>query len=1410
MMARVREWYQETHGSGVELVRHFLARFFDSEMVTSPDAWLKVAIGILAMLGSVGALMLQTYWQRYDLLRSDDSYFPLYRQGVRDDLTTFISLAMWITALLTAVQWQSLFPTLRDYLALASLPIRPRQIFQAKFTALALVFIVFVMVIALPTAVLFTMVITGQWQENPSIVVNIAAVFCAIAGACAAVFFSLLALQGALLNLLPGRWFAPVSTLVQGLIFLLTLGVLPFLGRQWMGPEWWPPQWFLGLWAMVMRASDGGGHKALLAVEIAPAAAVLSYALSYHRYRRLLLEAPVVRKSLWWEGTGWRLLELWIRDPREQAAFAFIWKTLSRSRTHRLVLLGYIGIAVACMMKGGAESTHGLTSSASIQYLVVLGPLALAIFVTVGLRYLFSLPVELRANWIFQTTEREGRDCWMAAVARFVVWCGIAPVYAATLPLTAAVLGLREALTAALLGFTLAAAVFEALFIPWQKLPFTCTYLPGKKNLLQTIVPYIYALPALAIVGRLFLYSLHERTAFIAVITFQVAAAWRIRQMRKKTWSQRALVFEDERDPDVMILGLESGRGIDAPTLHTHFVRDTGIPEFRSLTPDWLAEARQEQGGPLYWLETLAEDVRFGLRLIRKSAVLSAVLVATLSVGIGMNVSVFTLIDALALRARVDRDPDSFVEVVPKYLGGGHSWLGEVSPNEYLDYRDGTRSLASLSAYSSAWATIGRDQQDTWTLLVSCNFFSVYGLDRPKLGRLFLPSECAIPGQAPVVVVSEELWHDRLGGDPAIVGRVIRLNDQAFTVVGVAPRDFSGRINRAGLWIPYTAQPYLEPGESRFADPKNSWLVLNGRLKPAYTRYNAQSEFAIMARQQDALNPGRKTTVSVTDGSLLARLGETGRGPAAYWMLGFTMVLMSLVLLITCANVTTLLLSKAVARQREIAVRLSLGAARIRLLRMLLTESFLLTATAGAISVYMAYRVPAALFTFLAKRPPDFPLAPDWWIFAYMGGVVLLTGALCGLAPALESMKVDLTACLKGCGSVLGNASGAWLHNLLMTAQVAMSLVLIVTAGFFSQAHWRMFRTEHSYPTQKILVTPLRFTPRTTSGSAKALARQIANEVKTLPGVQSVGYNITVPFLTPNVVKVRLDGEADESARPVDVQWASPGYFETLQIPILRGRQFRETDNGSDPDHVPAVVSESFLRAFGFRMDPIGRSLKVELGPSIEVIGIAKDVDQDSANPDTPLLYPLRQLGTGQTNLLIRFDRDAQSSAEAVRNRIARAAPEMRLVPRTLQAFIDDEAADVWRVVELVLILGLTAFVLATTGIYGAVAFAVTQKTRDLGIRVALGAQSRDIVREVFLAGGKPVGRGLLAGLWLSLAMAATVRQAFRFTPVRLDTESPTMYVLAVALLAIAAVGAMVGPAHRAAGADPLNSLRSE
>jgi hypothetical protein len=483
MIARIREWLEETHRDTFELVRHFLARFFDTETGASSGDCQKLLIGVIATVASVGIIGFQTYWARYNRLQNPNYSTPTYyHDAVRSDLLLALAIVMAITALLTLLQWRSLFPTLRDYLVLAGFPVSARQIFFAKFAALVLLFAGFALVLCSPLGVMFGACIFGGFQENPSGAVIQLANLAALAGGCAFVFFTLLSIQGLLLNLAPGRWFPRVSLLVQGALFIATVGALPLVGRQPEAAAWWPPEWFVRLWEAVVLGRPVEARPALVGIALPATAAVLSYLLSYHRYRKLLLEAPTDRAGSRRPGWGSRVLEWWIRDPREEAAFSFIWKTLSRSGIHRLLLLAYAGMALGWVIKAALDAPPvSLHDEGMYGLMAVASPLGLAVLMILGLRYLFTVPVALRANWMFQTADRESGASWLAAVGRFVIACGIAPVFLASLPATIAILGWLRAIGVTALGVLVALICFERLFRDWVKLPFTCSYLPGKR-----------------------------------------------------------------------------------------------------------------------------------------------------------------------------------------------------------------------------------------------------------------------------------------------------------------------------------------------------------------------------------------------------------------------------------------------------------------------------------------------------------------------------------------------------------------------------------------------------------------------------------------------------------------------------------------------------------------------------------------------------------------------------------------------------------------------------------------------------------------------------------------------------------------------------------------------------------------
>ncbi len=817
------------------------------------------------------------------------------------------------------------------------------------------------------------------------------------------------------------------------------------------------------------------------------------------------------------------------------------------------------------------------------------------------------------------------------------------------------------------------------------------------------------------------------------------------------------------------------------------------------LPESWEEELDEDRRHPSVLLATFWEDIRYGCRVIRRNPLLSLVVVLTLTVGIGINASIFTVVNGMMLRPHVYKDPASFVRVIP--LSRLQARTRPVSYNEYTALRDHTRSLRQLAAFSYFPAMIGDDDPGSNPgVAVSCNFFLVEGLSRPILGRLLDASDCAAPGQAPVAVINQKTWRTRFASDPHVINRTVRVNNRPVTIVGVVPDLTTGWFNPPSLWLPYTAQPYMDSSRNGFTDEAVLWLSLAGRLAPGVTRSQAQAEFNILEHQEDRLHPGRNTAVVTTDGTWLEEF-ELDASARSLFLFAFFLGSFFLVLLIACANVATLLLSRAASRRREIAVRLSLGAPRIRLVRMLITESLIMALIAGAASAYLVRHVPQPLFRYLAPLAPDYPMTPDWRIFLYISAIVLLSGILSGLAPALESVKVDLASSLKGYGSLLrgGNRVRGW----LVTAQVALSMVLLVGAGLFGKAEDRTLHADPGYLPAQVVIAPLRFPESTPVAAAHARLDAIAQRMKGLPGAHSVAFSDELPMIFHATVELRPPERAD-AIQAVDVYTGSPGFFETVGIPILRGREFQTGDG-------PAiVVSRSLARIFWPKTDPLGKTLTVN-GFSATVVGVAQDVDPVRfGGSENPPLYLMRWAHPYRNVLIVRFDSDPKAGALAVRAALREFDPGMFVVARVLQSWISQVTEVLWNVVSLIVFLGIVATVLATSGIYGAVSFAVNQRTRDLGIRVALGASRLDIVREVFVSGGRPVLRGLFIGLWLSLGLAASLRQNMSGTPLRLDSADPLLYGGAALLLASAAVLAMAGPARRGSRSNPLDALRCD
>ncbi len=831
------------------------------------------------------------------------------------------------------------------------------------------------------------------------------------------------------------------------------------------------------------------------------------------------------------------------------------------------------------------------------------------------------------------------------------------------------------------------------------------------------------------------------------------------------------------------------------------------------------------------------QDVRYGLRGMQRTPLLTCAMVLTLAVGIGLNSGTFTLIDAALFRAPVEKNPSTYIQPVASYAGWYRTeeLFDGFTALDYQAMRDRSQTVTDLAAWHGDEAALENETAKTGVTLVTCNFFSLYGLDLPKLGRLFRPEECATSGTARVAILGETFWKHRFAADPQIVGKAIRLNGHPYTVVGVVPAGFAGMEESGpGIWVPYTMQPDFWQGHDAFKKSDWygwAWLTVGGRLKQGRSRRDAQAELNVIVQQQDHLYPGshenasysgRRTTVVVTNGSIIENPHVRS---LAILLIALVMGPLLLVLLIACANVTMLLLSRAAARRDEIAVRLALGALRARLLSMLATEGVMVALAGGAISAALAVAFPTIVRWFL----PDLPMniKPNWAVFGYLAGVTFMAGCIAGLTPAVESLKVDLVTTLKQQHGASPARSG--IRAILMIGQVGMSFVLLAGAALFVHLQYEITAADPGFDTAHVFLLQAGYlgpdagsNTRQERNSTIAFYTELAQRIRGLPGVKSVAFTQALPFMRTDTEEVRVPGQLQGQGRQASVDVVSANFFETLGIPVVRGRPFRNSDvteqtkppaddSSFDAETISpvAVVSQAFARAFWPGQDPIGKVVEWG-GPGrrAQVVGVARDTRSDEfGQVDGPRLYGLMNWDIGGP-LMVRFEGRPDSLAPAIERAVRSVDEQQLVVPRTLRSLLEERAKDLGMLTDMVSTVACFAVVLAVIGIYGVVAFSTSQRAREFGIRMVLGASKGRIMRSVLISGTKQIGMGLSLGGVLAVPASVALARLFARSTLKVQTFDLSAYAMAALLLLGVALVAMYVPARRASKVDPMVALR--
>jgi putative ABC transport system permease protein len=811
----------------------------------------------------------------------------------------------------------------------------------------------------------------------------------------------------------------------------------------------------------------------------------------------------------------------------------------------------------------------------------------------------------------------------------------------------------------------------------------------------------------------------------------------------------------------------------------------------------------------------LFQDIRYALRLLRRSPGFAAAAMATLALGVGANTAIFTAVRAVLLRPLPFKNA-SRLAFVTESVGGEPA---PVSYPNYLDWRAQNDVFSEMASFSDSDFILGSGDRPERVFgeVVTDGYFSLLGV-RPLLGRAFLPDDNRTPLARPVAVLGEDLWRRRFSADPSIVGSSVAINGGSYVVVGVMPGRFRGFTDRADLWIPMMMRDAAWPQAARF-DFLHArdihWLRVLATLRPGVSLERARKELETIARRLSAAYPGANRDRGAAVVSAHARYVRESRTPL---LVLFAAV--GLILLIACANVANLVLSRAAGRQRELALRRALGAARGRLLRQNLTESLVLTLSGAILGLAAAAAGSRVLGLVLPIHLPSFsPLSVDGQVLLFAAAVTIGTAIVLALVPLAESRGRTSAEVLKGGAATTPGSGRRRLGGWLVGAEVGFAALLLVGAGLLLRSLARLTDADPGFRTDHLLTMRFYVPDRAFPGDGRSrFGPELARRISELPGVQSAAVTMIEPFEWGGIQRgFNVEGHAPISNAEADTvyyQEVSPGYFETLGIALRRGRDFTARDDRSAPGAV--LVSESFARRYWPDQDPVGKRIRFGSAessqPWMTVVGVAANVKFTSLRQDAaaePVIYGalLQSEVIINMNLVVRTRSAPGAMAAAVRNAIGRFDAG---IPVYDVASLDEKiagTADSTRTFARLLAgLAAVALTLCAIGIAGVIGYSVARRTREIGIRVALGATRSDVLRLVVGESIRRAGAGLAAGL----AGAAVLTRLLRGLLYGVAPVDPATFAVAAALIGAIALAAAYLPARRASRIEPLAALREE
>lgn len=796
----------------------------------------------------------------------------------------------------------------------------------------------------------------------------------------------------------------------------------------------------------------------------------------------------------------------------------------------------------------------------------------------------------------------------------------------------------------------------------------------------------------------------------------------------------------------------------------------------------------------------MGHDLRFAFRMLRRTPGFTILAVIVLALGIGANTAIFSLVDALMLAPLPYAHPEQLVQLSETEAAPGSFPL---SGPDFPDWKAQSRLFADMTLYNyqrSMNLNGEGDPQRVIALPAEANFFSLFGI-APELGRTFAAGEDQ--GAHTVAVLSHHLWESRFGGDPSAVGKTIRLDGTAYTIVGVAPASFQLQPT-VDVWVPLDMNKLGTRGNHSFA--------ATGRMRPGVTLAQAQAEISAIAARLSKQYPNSNNDTGAKLALLRDRLVRAPQR-ASLWTL---LTVVGLVLLIACANIANLLLARALGRQKEMSIRLALGARRSAIVRQLLTESVLLAAAGAAAGAGLAWLGLLAVVGLKAFTLPTFnPITLNVPVLSFTAGLAVLCGVLFGLAPAWQLSQPRINDELSGAGSLAGGGRRRWLSDSLVVGEVALSLLLAVGAGLLLQSFARL-RAAALGVNPRGLTTASITLPDGRYHDSAAIGRfdqALLERLRALPGVNGATLSDQLPLEQGNNGYITPPGAAHEARILVSWTRVTPSYFSTLQIPIVMGRSYSEADQqvrdkSKDGDALPIVVNQSFARHFLKGRNPLGVGFKASSSDTSTLVieGVSADVAQESLGPDQPPQAYL--LATNQSNivrLMVRSSLPQAALMQEIRGALAGLDSTLPIYNvRSMDQVVDDSVAGAALQQWLVTGFALLALLLAAAGIYGVMAYLVAARTREIGVRMALGATRSAVLKLV-------VGRGLrlaVAGITVGVLAALAAGPLLASQLYQIQPRDPATLAAAAAVLLGATLLACYVPARRAASVDPNHALR--